>query len=123
MSAQGARVAARRGRPSPVELALQGDRGDRASAADHRAPPCSCKVTAAPSAPGLRPGSGPTIGARTDTPCPITSTSRLSSCSSTTTDELVFDGSDPSSYVACHTAGDIRRALAAALTGDPGDDR
>jgi hypothetical protein len=38
-------------------------------------------------------------------------------------DELVFDGSDPSSYVAGHTADDIRRALTAALTDDPGDDR
>jgi hypothetical protein len=26
-------------------------------------------------------------------------------------DELIFDGSDPATYVLCHTAEDIRRAL------------
>ena len=32
-------------------------------------------------------------------------------------DELIFDGSDPSTYIVCRTPEDIRRALEAALGG------
>jgi hypothetical protein len=111
---QGAKVPARRGRPSPVAVALQGDRGDRSVLriiARRRGPArsrCSLCAPACVRVPDQ-------LIDHLDIP--------FEQLLIYEDDQLVFDGSDPSSYVVCHTAGDIRRALAAELTDDPGDDR